>query len=146
MARYVSFRDGGKTDEKGIGRPFTQFLSGQIFSGLETTQQSPVALGVKVSAGSAMIDSGNGYPYLPWNDADLNVTINTADGTNPRYDLIVGYIDLSVVSSVTPNNPNAFVITKVTGTPAGSPVEPNGAAIQATVGGSNPYIILYQNQ
>lgn len=142
MAKLLAFRDGGKTDEKGISRHLSQLLAGNTFSGLQVTQQSPLALGVTVSAGDAMVDSGNGYPYMPWSDATTNVTLSTADGTNPRYDLIVAYIDLTVVSSVTPNNPNAFIIAKVNGTPAGSPVEPNDTAIHTAIGASNPYIIL----
>lgn len=107
------------------------------------TQQSPTALGVAVAAGTALIPSGNGYPYVPWLTASENVTLNTADGSNPRIDLIVAYIDLSVVSSSSSNNPNAWALTDVTGTPAGSPSVPNAAAIQAALpNASYPYIIL----
>lgn len=142
MARYLAFRDGGKTDEKGISRYISKFLDGEVLDGLQVTQQGPLALGIAVASGDALIPSGNDYPYPVWNDASLNVSLATADGSNPRYDLIVGYVDLSVVSSTNPNNPNAFVIDNVTGTPAGSPVEPNNAAILAVIGSGNPYIIL----
>lgn len=142
MSRFLSFRDGGKTDEEGISRYVSKLFGGEVITGLQVTQQSPVALGVAVSAGDVMVPSGNDYPYIGWNDASLNITINTADGSNPRYDLIVAYVDLSVVDSTNPNNPGAFEITNVTGTPAGSPVEPNNAAIEAVIGGGNPYVIL----
>ena len=142
MARYVSFRDGGQTDEEGISRYISKFLDGDTFTGLAVTQQGPLALGVAVSAGDIMIDSGNDYPYIAWSDANINVSLATADGTNPRYDLIVAYIDLAIVDDTNPNNPNAFVVDNITGTPAGSPVEPNLAAIEAVIGVGNPYVIL----
>lgn len=142
MARYLSFRDGGKTDENGISRYISKFLGGSVLTGLNVTQQGPLALGVTVAIGDIMIDSGNSYPYIGWNDAAYNITLATADGTNPRYDLIVAYVDLAVVQSTTSNNVDALKIIRVTGTPAGSPSEPNGAAIQSAVGGSNPYSIL----
>lgn len=142
MARYLSFRDGGKTDEKGISRYISKFLGGSVLTGLNVTQQGPLALGVTVAIGDIMIDSGNSYPYIGWNDAAYNITLATADGTNPRYDLIVAYVDLAVVQSTTSNNVDALKIIRVTGTPAGSPSEPNAGAIQTAVGGSNPYSIL----
>lgn len=142
MAKYLSFRDGGKTDEEGISRYVSKFLAGEVFDGLQVTQQSPLAMGISISSGDIMINSGNGYPYIGWSDAVENITLNAADGSNARYDLIVAYVDLSVVSSTNPNNPDALKFTKVTGTPAGSPTEPNNTAIQSAVGGSNPYAIL----
>lgn len=142
MARYLSFRDGGKTDEEGISRYVSKIFDGEVIDGLLVTQQGPLALGVTVASGDVMIPSGNDYPYIAWNDASFNITLATADGTNPRYDLIVAYIDLGVVQSTTPNNPDALVLDNVTGTPAGSPVEPNQAAIEAVIGVGNPYVIL----
>lgn len=142
MTRYLNFRDGGQTDEEGIARPYSKFLDGEVFEGMNVSQQSPLAMGVKIAAGDIMIDSGNGYPYMGWSDADENITLTTADASNPRYDLIVAYVDLAVVSNSNPNNPNALKFIRVTGTPAGSPVEPNSTAIQSAVGGSNPYAIL----
>lgn len=142
MARYLSFRDGGKTDEEGISRYVSKIFDGEVIDGLLVTQQGPLALGITVESGDVMIPSGNDYPYIAWNDASFNITLATADGTNPRYDLIVAYIDLAVVQSTTPNNPDALVLDNVTGTPAGSPVEPNQAAIEAVIGVGNPYVIL----
>jgi hypothetical protein len=106
-------------------------------------------MGVTVSAIDALVDSGNGYPYGIWSDASQNVTLSAADGSNPRIDRIIAYVDLSVVSSVSSNNPNAWNFLKVNGTPAGSPSAPNTAAIQAAIlaaAGSSayPYIILGQ--
>jgi hypothetical protein len=91
----------------------------------------------------AFIPSGNKYPYCIWLDAATNVTVTTADGSNPRIDLIVAYVDLSVVSSASSNNPNAWSLLCVAGTPAGSPAVPNAAAIQAALPNSSyPYIVL----
>lgn len=142
MTKYINFRDGGKTDEQGISRPFGKLFAGEVLEGFAVSQQSPLAMGVSVSTGDIMIASGNGYPYLGWSDAVENITITTADGSNPRYDLIVAYVDKAVVSTASSNNPGALKIIKVTGTPSGTPTEPNGTAIQSAVGIGNPYAIL----
>lgn len=142
MARYVSYRDGGKTNEEGIARWAAKAFSGNVFTGLQVTQQGSPTIGVTVGTGDIKIDSGNGYDYFGWSDAAFNITLNTADASNPRYDLIVAYIDKAVVSSASSNNPNALVFTKVTGTAAASPTEPNSGAIQTAVGAGNPYAIL----
>lgn len=142
MSRYLSFRDGGKTNEEGISQYLDGLFDGEVINGLEVTQQGSPTMGVAVSAGRAFIPSGNDYPYPIWSDASENVTLAAADGSNPRYDLIVAYVDLSVVDDTNPNNPDAWLLADVTGTPAGSPSEPNSAAIEAEVGASNPYIIL----
>lgn len=142
MARYVSFRDGGKTDENGIARPFQDLFNGEVKTGFVVAQQGTPAMGIQIGIGSAFIPSGNNYPYHVFSDAAENLTLNTADGSNPRYDMILAYVDLATVSSTNPNNPNALKYTKATGTPAGSPSEPNAAAMQSAVGSGNPYIIL----
>jgi hypothetical protein len=115
-----------------------------VITGLNVTQQDTPALGVKVAAGDAFIAASGGYPYMVWSDASQNISLSTADGSNPRIDVIVAYVDLTVVSSASSNNPNAWVLAKVDGTPAGSPSAPNNAAIQSAIGASNPYIILAQ--
>jgi len=142
MARYLSFRDGGKTDEQGIGSPFDGLFSGEVKSGFATTQSDVVGMSVKVAIGSAFIPSGNGYPYHVFTDTAQTVSIATADGSNPRLDLIVAYVDLTEVDDTDPNNPDAFKMVAVAGSPAGSPSEPNSGAIQTAIGASNPYIIL----
>lgn len=118
-----------------------------MITGFQVTQQASPTIGVQVTldsagAASAMIPSGDLYPYMVFMDAAENITLATADGSNPRIDLIVAYVDLSVVDDTNPNNPGAFLIDNVTGTPSGSPAVPNNAAIQAVIGASNPYIIL----
>lgn len=142
MALYLQARDGGKTDEKGLYYHINKLFPGQVVSGFTVTQQGTPNMGVTVAAGSVMVPSGNDYPYIGWNDASANLTITTADVSNARRDLVVVYVDLSVVSSVTPNNPNVLKLAVVAGTPSGSPVDPNDAAIHAVIGASNPYSIL----
>lgn len=142
MARYLSFRDGGKTDEKGISQHLSGLFTGEVINGLAVAQNSPVAMIVTVSKGRCMIDSGSDYPYLGFTDGTESVNVNTADGSNPRIDTLVAYVDKAVVDSTTSNNPNALKFKAVAGTPAGSPVAPNGAAISSSIGAGNPYIEL----
>ena len=108
MARYLSFRDGGKTDEKGISQHLSGLFTGEVINGLAVAQNSPLAMIVTVSKGRCMIDSGSDYPYLGFTDGTESVNVNTADGSNPRIDTLVAYVDKAVVDSTTSNNPNAF--------------------------------------
>lgn len=147
MAKYCSFRNGGQTDEQGISQFIDKLFPGEVITGFQVTQQDTPNIGIKVTldsggAASAMIPSGDLYPYMVFMDAVENISLATPDGSNPRIDLIVGYVDLSVVDDTNPNNPGAFLIDNVTGTPSGSPAVPNAAAIQAVIGASNPYVIF----
>lgn len=142
MSKFLQYRDGGKTDEKGISQHLAGLFKGEVINGLAVTQDSPLGMSVLVSKGRCMIDSGSDYPYLGFTDANEVVTITTADGSNPRIDAIVAYVDLSVVDSTNPNNPGAFEIVAVAGTPAGSPSAPNSGAISSAIGSGNPFIRL----
>jgi hypothetical protein len=145
LSRYGAFRDGGKSGEQAFIQFINALIGAEVATGFAVSQQGSPTMGVAVSAGTAAIQTGNGYPYIAWSTASENVTLNTADGSNPRIDLIVAYWDLSVVSSSSSNNPNAWSFLKVTGTPSGSPAVPNAAAIQAALPNSSyPYIILAQ--
>lgn len=142
MAKFLQYRDGGKTDEKGISTHLYGLFQGQVTNGLAVTQNSPLGMSVLVSKGRCMIDSADDYPYLGFTDANEVVTITAADGSNPRIDAIVAYVDLSVVDSTSANNPGAFEIVAVAGTPAGSPNPPNDGAISTAIGLGNPFIRL----
>jgi len=141
-AKFLQYRDGGKTDEKGISTHLYGLFTGEVINGMAVSQNSPLGMSVLVSEGRVMIDSGSDYPYLGFTDANEVVTITTADGSNPRIDAIVAYIDLSVVDSTNANNPGAFKIVAVAGTPAGSPSAPNSGAISTAIGSGNPFIRL----
>lgn len=141
-AKFLQYRDGGKTDEKGISTHLYGLFTGEVINGMAVSQNSPLGMSVLVSEGRVMIDSGSDYPYLGFTDANEVVTITTADGSNPRIDAIVAYVDLSVVDSTNANNPGAFKIVAVAGTPAGSPSAPNSGAISTAIGSGNPFIRL----
>ena len=66
---------------------------------------------VKVPSGSAWIEG-----FFVENDAEAIVTIDTADATNPRKDIVILKLDRSA---------NTITLTKVTGTPAASPTAPS---------------------
>ncbi len=142
MAEYLSNRDGGKTDEHGLLRALSKVIGNDVIEGAQVVENTSPNMNVLVKPGDVTIDSGSGYRYAGWLDADKSLTITTANATNPRKDLIVAYIDKAVVQSTTSNNINALKLAVVTGTPAGSPVEPNSTAIQTAVGAGNPYEIL----
>lgn len=142
MAKFLQYRDGGKSDEKGMSTHLYGLFQGEVINGLAVTQDSPLGMSVLVSKGRCMIDSADDYPYLGFTDANEVVTITAADGSNPRIDAIVAYVDLSVVDSTSANNPGAFEIVAVAGTPAGSPNPPNDGAVSTAIGMGNPFIRL----
>lgn len=146
MSLATANRDGGKTSESGHLRALTKQFRGEVIAGLKVSQRGAGAnMSVDISIGDAVIPRSDGtYAHPAWNDAVLNKTITTADGSNPRRDIVVMYIDYNQTpSTAVSNNTNGVVaIIVVAGTPAGSPSDPNDATIQSAVGSGNPFIKL----
>lgn len=146
MALGTSNRDGGKTSESGHLRALAKMVNGDVIAGLAVSQRGAGAnMSVDVAIGDAFVRrSDNTYAHPVFNDAVYNQVIAAADVSNPRRDLIVLYVDYgNAVSTAVSNNTNGVVKIKVVaGTPAGSPSDPSGAAIQASVGSGNPYTVL----
>lgn len=146
MSLGTSNRDGGKTSESGHLRALSKIVSGDIINGLNAVQRAAgVNMSVDIQVGDAFVRRSDGsYAHPVFNDAVYNQVISAADGSNPRRDIVVLYVDYSQSpSTAVSNNTNGVVKIKVVnGTPAGSPVDPNAAAIQASVGAGNPYTIL----
>ena len=147
MTLYLSNRDGnGKTNEEGHYKLPVNAWSGNVLTSTAcaVSQQSPLALGVKVAPGEfKILDTSGNYSFTGWNSADVNVSISTADPANPRISSIVLYVDKGAATSASPpNNPGIVKLMSVNGTPAAVPSAPNGATIQSAVGAGNPYIVL----
>ena len=151
MTTFAAHRDGGKTNEQGLFEWMLQSFTAGVpgvhnANSLKVVQRGAGAnMSVDVSIGDGhFIRPDNAYSYWAWQDAVTNVAITTANPSNPRIDVIAAYIDLTVVNSGSGGNGNtgALKFIAVAGTPAGSPVAPNAAAIQAAVGASNPWIQL----
>jgi hypothetical protein len=146
MSLGTSNRDGGKTSESGHLRALSKIVSGDIINGLNAVQRAAgVNMSVDIQVGDAFVRRSDGsYAHPVFNDAVYNQVISAADGSNPRRDIVVIYVDYGQTpSTAVSNNTNGVVKIKVVnGTPAGSPVDPNGAAIQSSVGAGNPYTIL----
>lgn len=87
-------------------------------------QNTPAGLSVVVDSGWAAIvgtTQANMGTYVTYNDASLVLSLNTADPTNPRIDLVCATVnDAYYTGSL-----NNVVIQVVAGTPAGSPVAPS---------------------
>lgn len=142
MSLFASNRDGGKTDQKGHHKPLGIY-TGEVVKGLAVTQSSPIGMKVAIASGEGMIPTANDYKFYFWNDDALDVTISTANSTNPRRDFIVAYMDLGAATqTVTANNPGIPKAVAVAGTPATVPSNPTVSQIQTAIGVSNPYIIL----
>lgn len=88
-----------------------------------TQRGAGVNMSVDVAAGQGLVKgddhSAQGL-YGVWNDATKNLTISAADATNPRRDIIVARVKDAYYSGAT----NAFSLEVLTGTPAGTPVDP----------------------
>lgn len=148
MTVYLSNRDGnGKTNEEGHYRFQTRVFSGfnLLSNDLAVTQQSPLALGVTVGSGDYRLETASGYSYTGWIDAPTNVTIPTADASNPRISIVVLYVDKGATTTASPpNNPGIAKLITVQGTAAANPIAPSGSAIQSAVGAGNPYYSIAQ--
>lgn len=87
-------------------------------------QNTPAGLSVVVDSGWAAIVGtvqANMGTYVTYNDASIVLSLNTADPTNPRIDLVCATVnDAYYTGSL-----NNVVIQVVAGTPAGSPVAPS---------------------
>lgn len=144
MAKYISNRNGGKTDEQGHYRFHVNAWDGNILNdGLKVKQNSPLGMSVLIEPGDVKIDYST-YGYTGWNDADEAVTIATADGSNPRIDRIVAYVDRVMTPNPSnSNNPGMLKFMSVAGTPAGSPSPVSDSAVNTAVS-SNPWCELAQ--
>ena len=149
MSTKLAKIDNGKTSEEGDSRLYSKLfgMSGVISAGdlLVTANGTPDNT-VKIALGDVIIGnaapSASNYYYHGWVTVQDSVTITANVSGNPRIDCIVAYVDKSAVSSATSDNPSVLKFKDVTGTPAGSPVAPNTAAIQTSVGASNPFVVL----
>lgn len=143
MSTYVSYRDGGKTTEEGLFKWLSRLFTGgnpttYLSTSLKVVQRGAGAnMSVDVSVGDVHIPYST-YSLYGWIDAAENKTVTAADGTNPRKDIVVAYVDLAVVDDATDNNLGALKFAIVAGTPAGSPSDPSDGDISTAVSG-NPY-------
>lgn len=90
---------------------------------LAVTQNSPAGLSVLVSSGWAAIVGtvqANMGTYVGFNDATVTLSVNTADPTNPRIDLVC----MTVQDAYYTGSLNNVILQVVAGTPASSPVAP----------------------
>ncbi len=142
MGRFLSNRDGGKTDELGHNFVLKKAFTGNVVSGFVTSQAGTPALSVEVTPGQALIEDGD-KKYEVWADSTQTITISTPNVSNPRKDYIVAYVDTTETPSpASPNNPTIFKFAAVAGTPAGSPSVPSVGQIQTAIGAANPYTII----
>lgn len=146
MSWGTSNRDGGKTSESGHLRAISKIIRGNVITGLAVVQRAAGAnMSIDIGIGDGLVMRSDGtYGHQVFNDAAENKTVTTADGSNPRRDIVVVYIDYGQTpSTAVSNNTNGVVKSLiVAGTPAGSPVDPADATIQSAVGSGNPWFSI----
>jgi hypothetical protein len=136
---------GGKHDEYGDSLKLNYAFAGEVMEGL--TVEASTGMNVKVMPGKARVPTGTGLGSFYWPIAvDTSggevLAVSTADGSNPRWDLVVAYIISANNNTTATNNPTSLGLAVVAGTPASSPSDPTTSAIQAAIGGSRPFIIM----
>lgn len=153
MANKLGYRDGGKTSEEGINRITSRLLvnAGVLTEdALEVTEAGSPDNTVVVAVGDIAIGDNSpsatapAYYYHGWVDSAHAETVSANASGNPRIDVIVAFVDLTVVDDTNSDNPGALDFMIVAGTPAATPAAPDDAAIQAAVGASNPWVALAQ--
>jgi len=102
-------------------------------------EQNPKDRTVNVAIGRGYFVK-TGMIYNGYSTAINNVALAANASGNPRIDAIVAYVDLAAAVGTDATGVLKFVA--VAGTPASSPVIPDGTAIQTAVGAGNPYTIL----
>ena len=151
MATKLAIRDGGKTSEEGGLRLLSRRFSSEGV--LRDASLIPAAAGtpdntVRISTGDIIIGDNSPsateatYYYHGWVTSEESVTITANSSGNARIDAIVAYIDKSVVSSASNDNPGVLKFAAVAGTPAASPVPPTDSAIQTAVTAGNPWVLI----
>jgi hypothetical protein len=98
-------------------------------------------MSVDVGMGRAFVlgTGTNAYPVRHTGSVTNKTVTNNSSGS-ARKDAVVLYIDTAASPTATADNVAKFMV--VAGTPAGSPVAPDDAAIQSAVGASNPFLRL----
>ncbi len=130
-------------------RHLSRLFSGNVVDGLLVVPKT--GLTVTLQNGNGFIPYGSGATASNREFslvADFDITLDTADASNPRIDLIVIYVDLAVTlpggvpGAANLDGPGVVKATFVKGTPNASPVDPTVGAIQTKIGAANPYIIV----
>lgn len=147
-ATLQTLREGGSQHPEEIVNFFDAALT--LVSGVidptaghfEVEEQAVPDMSVQVGLGKALIvtsDKSMCYPVRLSGDP-ASVTIDPNASGNSRIDAIVLYINLS--ASANTDSSNVATLTKVNGTPAGSPTAPSDADIATAIGAANPFIRL----
>jgi hypothetical protein len=92
-------------------------------------------MSVDIQVGTYLIE-GTDRTYPAWLDAVKNAPVDAADPSNPRKDIVVAYVDVSVAAPGNTNSSGALKFKAVAGTPAGSPTDPSNGTITSTIGTS----------
>ncbi|MDQ0869058.1 hypothetical protein QFZ70_001531 [Arthrobacter sp. V1I9] len=130
-------------------RHLSRLFTGNVVDGLTLVPKT--GLTVTLQPGNGFIPYGSGATASAREFslvADFDITLDTADASNPRIDLIVVYVDMAVSlpggapTTANLDGPGVVKATFVKGTPNASPVDPTVGAIQTKIGASNPYIIV----
>lgn len=142
MSTSVAVRDGGKTSEEGAMRLFSKAFTTTGVLGtndLKLVEVSPTPnMSVDILVGDILIPYLE-YVYHGWITEDYNLAISPNSSGNPRKDIVVAWIDRSVVDDSVNDNPGVLKFTAVEGTPGVTPTVPVDADIEAEIGEENPY-------
>ena len=146
----IAILDIGETNEEGAQRLISKILgtSGVIGStSLVVTAQGTPNNTVAVAAGDIVIGvndpgSASDYFYHGWLGSTGNLTVGANSSGLARIDSIVAYVAPADATSGSANNPGAFGVNIIAGTPNASPVPPTDTQIHTVIGSGNPYLVI----
>lgn len=142
MATYIAYRDGGMTNEIGLGRMTSKIWKGNVLDGLRIEASTPLAMAIDVTPGDIKINTGL-TSFYGWSDDTETITVSTADPSNPRKDRVVAYVDLQVTPDTNQsNNVGLLKFAIIDGTASANPSTPNNTVVQNTIGTGNPWCDL----
>jgi hypothetical protein len=136
-----------------FNHPLTTFLAhltamvrrGGLFlpsSAFEASEPDGGGLNVDVDPGVGFVKgAGNAYPVI--SDSTVVVPINPNASGSPRITSIILAVDVNATPGYEGQGADVADLYTVDGTPAGSPVPPDDAAIQAALGSGVPWERLW---
>lgn len=149
MATYTSIINPGLVNAEGENKYLNRLFTPGVAMGITATS---LAVGQRGAGANMSVDIavGDAHLQLPttayglwgWADAVTNLTISAANASLGRVDVIVAWVDTTITTTASANNPGSFKFSAIAGTPSGSPVAVTDTVVQSTLGASVAWVKL----
>lgn len=149
MATYTSIINPGLVNAEGEQKYLNRLFTPGVAMGITTTslaigqRGAGANMSVDIAVGDALLQlPTTAYGLWGWTDAVTNLTITAANASLGRVDVVVAWVDTTVTTTVSANNPGSFKFSAIAGTPSGSPVAVTDTVVQSTLGASVAWVKL----